>query len=126
MRKSIIGGIALVLLAGSVISAQVEVDDDFMRNVEDTNKSLANHIALKNIKAGSGDAKELEQMFALVEAFYANKGDAGEALTISKKSRALLHEIDSLLNARDFDSANLKATDLSRACKDCHNFYKKT
>lgn len=115
-----------MLLAGSVISAQVEVDDDFMRNVEDTNKSLANHIALKNIKAGSGDAKELEQMFALVEAFYANKGDAGEALTISKKSRALLHEIDSLLNARDFDSANLKATDLSRACKDCHNFYKKT
>ncbi|MBS1130989.1 MAG: hypothetical protein H6R16_1991 [Proteobacteria bacterium] len=126
MRKSFIGGIALLLLAGSVISAQIEVDDDFMRTVEDTNKSLANNIALKNVAAGTGDAKELEAMFAMVEAFYAAKGDAHDAITITQKSKALSHEIGSLLNAKDFDNANLKATDLSRACKDCHNFYKKS
>ena len=126
MRKLLLSGIALLLLAGSVISAQIEVDDDFMRSVEDANKSLANNIALKNVKGGATDAKELEAMFAQVEAFYAAKDDAADAITISKKSRALIHEIDGLISAKDFDTANLKATDLSRACKDCHNFYKKS
>lgn len=126
MRKSYIFAAATLLVAGSVMSAQVEIDDDFMRTVEDTNKSLANSLATRDIKASTGEAKELEGMFAQIEAFYTAKGDAADAVALSKKSRELSGEIGKLAAVRDFDNATVKATDLSRACKACHNFYKKS
>jgi len=126
MRKFVVLGVSLLAVAGSVISAQIEIDDDFMRSVEDSNKSLANHIAVKDTKGVSVDTKELSEMFAQVEAFYATKGDAQDALDITKKSRQLIVEIDKSVASKDFDSANVKASDLSRACKSCHNFYKKS
>lgn len=126
MRKFVVLGVSLLAVAGSVISAQIEIDDDFMRSVEDSNKSLANHIAVKDTKGVSIDTKELSEMFAQVEAFYATKGDAQDALDITKKSRQLIVEIDKSVASKDFDSANVKASDLSRACKSCHNFYKKS
>jgi hypothetical protein len=126
MRKLVVLGVTLLAVASSVISAQIEIDDDFMRNVEDSNKSLANHIAVKDTKGVSVDTKELSEMFALVEAFYAAKGDAQDALEITKKSRQLISEIDKSVASKDYDNANIMASDLSRACKSCHNFYKKS
>jgi len=126
MRKLVVLGVTLLAVAGSVISAQIDIDDDFMRNVEDSNKSLANHIAIKNAKGVSGDTQDLSAMFAQIEAFYAAKGDAQDALDISKKSRQLIDEIGKSVASKDFDSANVMASDLSRACKSCHNFYKKS
>jgi cytochrome c556 len=126
MHKFLLLGATLLAVAGNVISAQTDVDDDFMRTVEDSNKSLANHIAIKDAKGVSGDTQELSAMFAQVEAFYATKGDAQDALDITKKSRQLIAEIDKSVAGKDFDSANVKASDLSRACKSCHNFYKKS
>lgn len=126
MRKLVLLGVTLLAVAGSVISAQIEIDDDFMRSVEDSNKSLANHIAIKDTKGISIDTKELSGMFAQVEAFYAAKGDAPDALDITKKSRQLIADIDKSVASKDFDGANVMASDLSRACKSCHNFYKKS
>lgn len=126
MRKILVLGLSLLAVAGSVISAQIEIDDDFMRNVEDSNKSLANHIAIKDVKGVSGDTRELSEMFRQIEAFYAAKEDAKDALDITKKSRQLVDEISHAVAGKDFDGANMKASDLSRACKSCHNFYKKS
>lgn len=126
MRKLAVLGVGLMAIVGSVISAQVEIDDDFMRNVEDINKNLANHIAIKDTKGVSGDTRELSEMFRQIEAFYAAKDDAQDALDISKKSRQLVDEISHAVAGKDFDGANVKASDLSRACKSCHNFYKKS
>lgn len=115
----------LLLLAGAVISAEVQIDDDFMRTVEDTNKSLASNIALQNAKDATLDAKELEKMFAQVEAFYVKKGDAPDGVELSHKSKELAVEITQLVAAKNFDTANERASALSRTCKTCHNFYKK-
>jgi len=119
MHKFLLLGATLLVVAGNVISAQTDVDDDFMRTVEDSNKSLANHIAIKDAKGVSGDTQELSAMFAQVEAFYA-------AIAISRKSRQLINEIGQSVASKDFDGADVKASDLSRACKSCHNFYKKS
>lgn len=124
MRKPILFA-GLLLLAGAVISAEVKIDDDFMRTVEDTNKSLASNIALHDVKASTLDAKELETMFAQVEAFYVKKGDAQDGVDLSHKSKELAIEITQLVAAKDFDTANERASALSRTCKTCHNFYKK-
>lgn len=125
MRKTSLF-LAAALFAGSVLSAQVEIDEDFMRSVEDASKSLVDNLTGRNAKASTADATELEAMFAQVEAFYLAKGDAADAVTLSKKSRDLSAEVARLAAAQDFDSAAAKANDIQRACKSCHNFYKQS
>lgn len=113
-------------LVGTAGSAEPEIDMDFMQNVEDTNKSLASAISIHDGTSSLGDAKQLETMFSQIEAFYAAKGDADDAVGLSRKSRVLSAEIQKSVSAKDFDTATNKATDLSRACKTCHSFYKKS
>lgn len=113
-------------LVGSAGSVESAIDMDFMQTVEDTNKSLASNIAVNDAKSSIADAKQLEGMFAQIEAFYAQKGDAADAVDLSKKSKELSIEIMKFVGAKDFDTATNKATDLSRACKSCHSFYKKS
>jgi len=115
----------LLTMAGVAIAAQATLDDDLMQNIEDSTKSLTSNIALKDIKAGTLDAKELAEMFAKVEAFYQQKGDAAEAVDLSRKSRELSVEVGKDISGRNFDHANELATSLSKTCKTCHTIYKK-
>lgn len=126
MRKVLPFLAGVFLFAGSVLAAQVEIDEDYMRSVEDTQKSLVDNLAGKNAKASSADAGELAGMFAQVEAFYVAKGDAAEAVKLSAQSKDLSGEIVKLVAARDFATASGKAEEIQRACKACHNFYKKS
>jgi len=126
MRKiSLIAGI-LILFASSVWAAVAELDSDLMQAVEDVNKSMASNIALKDKKGSLSDATELSGMFAEIEHFYVSKGDADDAVKLSRKSRELVADILKSVNGGDFDHATNLATDLSRTCKSCHNFYKKS
>ena len=124
MHKKILF-LLLAASAGIAISAQSALDDDLMQNIEDSTKSLTSNIALKDIKGGSVDAKELAEMFAKVEVFYQQKGDASEAVDLSRKSRELSVEVGKDLVGRNFDHANELATSLSKTCKTCHSIYKK-
>ena len=126
MRRAIAALAALLALAGGVRSAQDELDTDLMHSIEDTNKSLASNIAVKEAKNASSDARELGEMFAQVEAFYVRKGDAADAVELAKKSRELSARILQSVSASDFGAATDTATTLSRTCKTCHNFYKKS
>ncbi|MBN9695033.1 MAG: hypothetical protein J0L85_04485 [Zoogloea sp.] len=126
MRKiSLITGI-LILFTGSVWAAVAELDSDLMQAVEDANKSMASNIALRDKTGSLSDATELDGMFAEIEHFYVSKGDADDAVKLSKKSRELVADILKSVNSGEFDHATNLATDLSRTCKSCHNFYKKS
>ena len=124
MHKKILF-LLLAATAGIAISAQSALDDDLMQNIEDSTKSLTSNIALKDIKSGTLDAKELAEMFAKVETFYQQKGDAAEAVDLSRKSRELSVEVGKDITSRNFDHANELATSLSKTCKTCHSIYKK-
>ena len=53
------------------------------------------------------------------------KGDAANAIELTKKSKDLTIAIVQSVTANDFDKATDSATALSRTCKTCHSFYKK-
>jgi len=125
-RKALVTAVALLALAGGVRSATDELDTDLMHAIEDSNKSLASNIATQQAKGAGNDAKELTEMFAQVESFYVNKGDAPDAVQLAKKSRELSAQIQQLVGSSDFGAATDAATTLSRTCKTCHNFYKKS
>jgi len=125
MRKLIPLVSFIIVFATGVHSAEVELDTDLMQNIEDTNKSLSSNIALQRADASKSDANDLQAMFEVVEAHFIKKGGAENAVDLSKKSKDLAADIIKLVDEKNFDSATNTATELSRACKSCHTFYKK-
>jgi len=125
MRKLIILIGLSAILSANISAEEVEMDQDLMQTIEDTNKSLSSNIALQRVDASVTDAKELDNMFSIVEAHFVKKGDAANAVELSKKSKDLSQDIIRLVNEKNFESATNSATELSRTCKSCHTFYKK-
>jgi hypothetical protein len=125
MRKKfiVLGGV-LATVAGLALAA-AELDTDLMQNIDDTNKSLASNIAIKDSKAAIADAKSMDEMFSHVETYFVQKGDAVNAVDLTKKSRELAVSIVNSVTANNFDAATESATTLSRTCRACHTFYKK-
>jgi len=113
---------ALFFAAATATAAAVDMD--LMQTIEEVNDSLASNIALERAEASLKDASELADLFVIVEEHYVNQPDAADAVAISRDSRALTAAILSAVEARDFESAANSATDLSRACRACHTFYR--
>jgi hypothetical protein len=111
---------ALLLTA----TASADVDMDLMQTIEDVNDSLASNIALEKVEASLNDAGELAELFVIVEDHYVKQEDAADAVAISRDSIALTADILDAVAARDFETAANSATDLSRACRACHTFYR--
>ncbi len=132
-RRSGIGGrfigwgLACALLAaGAALADTADLDADVMRAIEDANKSLASNIALGNAASSTSDAAELETMFAQVEAHFAARGNAQKATELARASRELSQQVIKSVAAQDFGAATEAATTLSRTCRTCHTFYKKS
>jgi hypothetical protein len=115
----------LAVITGSVLAAEVSIDEDYMQVMEDRQKSLTSNIALKNGQAAVEDAKELDQMFNDVGAFYAHKDNAADAVNWTRESKDLAAAITKYVASNDFDTASMKAVSLAKTCKECHSVYKK-
>jgi hypothetical protein len=125
MQRKLIAFGAMLFVSAGLAFAAVELDTDLMQNIDDTNKSLASNIALKDGKAAIADAKSMNDMFGTVETYFVQKGDAANAVELTKQSRELTLAIVKAVTANDYDAATDAATTLSRTCKKCHTFYKK-
>lgn len=125
-RKLVMAVAMLAIFMGVVQAADAELDLDLMQTIEDTNKSLSSNIALKDAKGSTADAKELEVLFGKVEEHFVAKGDAVDAVDLSRKSKAYAGDVVKAVGENKFDVASDAATSLSRACRSCHTFYKKS
>ncbi|MFT3857189.1 MAG: hypothetical protein QM742_06740 [Aquabacterium sp.] len=123
-----LGGLAigLTVIGGAVRAADTELDMDLMQTIEDTNKSLASNISMQDAAGSTADAKELHALFGKVEAHFVAKGDAKDAVDLSRQSIDLADNIVKSVEAKDFGKAQESATTLSRTCRTCHTFYKKS
>lgn len=113
------------VLIGGVASAQFEVDDDMMRGIEDTTKSLDSNIAQREAKAAAAEIKELTGLFAQIETYYAAKPDGAEGVTHSHQGLELLQATLKGVASQDFDAAASNLNSFTRTCKACHQVYKK-
>ena len=122
--KFVVYGV-LVAMAGSVLAAQITLDEDYMQVMEDRQKSLTNNVALQNAKGANEDLKELGEMFAEVESYYIQKGNAADAVAWAKESEDDAVAITNYVAAKDFDNASLTSVKMAKTCKECHRVYKK-
>lgn len=114
----------LAVTAGQVAASQVSIDEDYMQVMDDRQKSLTSNIALKDAGNAVEDVKELGEMFAEVEAYYAQKGNAADAVGWSRESRDYAATITKYVAANDFDSASQTSVKMAKTCKECHRVYK--
>ncbi len=126
MRKPTLVISALLAVAGAVHAALPALDMDLMQTIEDTNKSMASHIAGSDAAGSLKDAQELHELFGAVEAHYVGKGDAVDGVELSRKSLQLTKKITEQVGSKDFTGASESATELSRTCRACHTFYKQS
>jgi cytochrome c556 len=125
MRKPIVFFLAQLALLGTVASAPVDVDADLMRGIDDTAKSLDSNVAQKDGKAAAGEARELVESFARIEAHYAEKPETADAVGFAHRTQALAQQALKAIEAQDFDAASDAVNQLTRSCKSCHEVYKK-
>ena len=124
-RKKLPVALCGLLLAGAALCADVDVDGDLMRGIDDTAKSLDSDVAMKDAKAAAADARALVETFAKVESHYGQKQETADAVGFAHHTRELAAQALKAIEANDFDAASEAVNQLTRSCKTCHEVYKK-
>lgn len=118
--------LALMLGALSVTAvAQNLFDfDDWMQRIDDGSQNLQRHIAARDPKAASGAAREIEELYGLMEKFFEKRGNSGDAVRWSREGRQFAAKAQADIAAGRFASAKRNALAIAHGCRDCHFNYK--
>lgn len=123
-RLSLAAGLAAIVLAPVVYAASVLDFDVWMRAIDKRSVDVQKNIARRDAAAARADAQEIERLYALMETFFADAGNAPDAVQISRDGKDLAAFITGLVDAQDFDGAGQAARRIAQACNDCHDAYK--
>jgi predicted ATP-grasp superfamily ATP-dependent carboligase len=116
---------ALALASGTA-SAESDFDfEELMNDVETKTQNVQNNIAAKDFATAGKEAEELKQAFKLVEGYFADRGDAADAVANAQDYQKKAQAIQDALSAGDAAKAADTAADFSKQCRGaCHDKYK--
>jgi hypothetical protein len=126
-RRRVSSMLCVTLLAALSygVAAQNLLDfDDWMQRIEDSSLDLQRHIAARDPQAANGAAREIEELYSLMEKFFEKRGDAADAVRWSREGRQLAVRAQQDLAARRYGSARRNALAIAHGCRDCHFVYK--
>ncbi|MET0380193.1 MAG: hypothetical protein ABW049_14465 [Spongiibacteraceae bacterium] len=128
MRNQFIGaGLIVALLTASVVWAEIDLsdfDEDLMKTMDDTNKTLEPDIAGKNAQAAIEGIEIIQQGLQWTEEYFASKGNAEDGVKLAQEGKQHAMQALAAVNAGDFEKAAAAARDLTKNCKACHEIYK--
>jgi hypothetical protein len=117
--------VALLAALSFAAAAQNLLDfDDWMQRVEDGSLDLQRHIDSRDPQAASIAAREIEELYGLMEQFFEKRGNADDAVRWSREGREFAIKAQADLTARRFTSARRNALAIAHGCRDCHFNYK--
>ena len=119
--------VAWLLLSGASLAAQAASLFDldvWMRSIDTRSVAVQRAIASGHYAQASEEARELERLYGLTEAWFAHAGGTDDAVRIAHDGRALAAAIPPALEAGDAERARRAAVDIAHACNDCHDTYK--
>ncbi|SHN39638.1 hypothetical protein [Rhizobacter sp. OV335] len=111
-------------LAASAFAASVLEFDVWMRAIDKSSVAVQKSIARQDAPAARAEAREIERLYALMEAFFRDDVPAADALQVSTEGRELAASIAPLLEAGDYERAGGAARRIAQACNDCHDPHK--
>jgi hypothetical protein len=98
--------------------------DDWMDRIDDGSQELQRHIAARDRDPALARARELEELYGLMEKFFADRGQSETAVRISREGRVQAAAAVRSLNAKQFDAARERALEIAHGCRGCHIEYK--
>jgi hypothetical protein len=130
MNKSVL----IALLSATLLNCPVQAerrtidlhdyDDDLMRDLDKTIKYFEPDITAGNAQSAIDDAAVLQDGFKYTEDYFAKKGDADDAVKISREGQEALATAVRLVAANDFEAAAAAARQTAQTCRSCHDIYK--
>ncbi|TSA38254.1 MAG: hypothetical protein D4R63_11425 [Methylococcaceae bacterium] len=113
-------------LTTSIVYAEAEFDFETLMETIDTNThNLQDSITNKDTATATQLATDIQKEFKQVEGFFAQRGNADDAVTDAKQYEDMAADIVKFIAANNFDAAANKAIDMSKACDTaCHDTYK--
>ncbi|MBL1265914.1 hypothetical protein [Candidatus Methylomicrobium oryzae] len=126
MRNTLILFAIALTLAGGAVSAESDFDfEELMNEVETQTQEVQNAIAAKDFTTAGTEAKALQNAFKLVEGYFADRGDAADAVANAQDYQKKAQAIQDALSTGDAARAADTAADFSKQCRGaCHDKYK--
>jgi len=98
--------------------------DDWMQRIDDGSQNLQRHIAARDPKAAGGAAREIEELYGLMEKFFEKRGNADDAVRWSREGQQFAAKAQADIAAGRYVSAKRNALAIAHGCRDCHFNYK--
>jgi hypothetical protein len=115
---------AWVAAASPAASQSVLQFDKWMQRIDRRSQGVQRNLALRDPVAAAADAREVGELYRLLEVYFTQRGDAVDAVRLSRDGAALADAVITSVQANDFDAASRSALSIARACRDCHIEYK--
>jgi hypothetical protein len=111
-------------LSGGAAAQSVFDFDDWMQRIDDGSQDLQRHIAARKRDAAAETAREIEQLYGLMEKYFVKRADSADAVRISRDGRVLAALLQKDLAGQRFAAAKTKAIEIAHGCRGCHITYK--
>jgi hypothetical protein len=114
-----------VFSAGKVAFAQSVLDfDEWMQRIDRRSQSVQRNLAAGDANAAVADAREIGELYSSMEAYFSRRGNADNAVRLSREGRDLAATVVNSAARKDFAAASKAAVSIARACRTCHLDYK--
>jgi len=117
-------GVLAAFAAGLLFAQGADQFDAWMQTIDEKTQSVQRSIAAKDGAAAAEDAKTLQETFGLVEEFWKKRGNAPDAVDLSRKAREQAAEVAKSIAAKDFDAASTQSIRIAETCTACHRLYR--
>ena len=116
--------VAFTLLQ-SIVRAQSVLDfDEWMQKIDRRSQSVQRNLTRKDVNGATADAREIGELYGSMETYFTRRGDATNAVKLSKEGRELAATVVKSVAANDFAGATQAALSIAHACRTCHLEYK--
>ncbi|HEV7609427.1 MAG TPA: hypothetical protein VGO61_18970 [Steroidobacteraceae bacterium] len=98
--------------------------DDWMQRIDDGSQDLQRHIAARDSGGAVAAARELEELYGMMEEFFKKRADSADAVRYSREGRDFAKRALQELDAGRFAAARRNALSIAHGCRDCHFNFK--
>ncbi len=117
--------VAMLATLSFTAAAQNILDfDDWMQRIDDGSQDLQRQIAARDREGATAAAREIEELYGLMEKFFEKRGSADDAVRWSREGREYATQALRDLAAQRFSAARRNALAIAHGCRDCHFNYK--
>lgn len=123
-RIAMLWAVCALFAGAAAYAASILEFDRWMQRVEKKMLSVQKNFQRKNVEAAVTEAKEIEELYRLMQVFFENRPDAAKGIAMFKDGREAAARMAEHASAGNFDAAQAAAKDIARDCRPCHREYK--